>query len=548
MCGILSIFGKNVGDIDINILIKKIVHRGPDDTSKYLDEYAKIGFVRLSIMDVLKGNQPFKSEDVISVTNGEIYNYKELKKEHFPDTEFKTDSDCEVIIHLYKKFGWNFMKKVNIKGMFAFVIYDKVLKEFVVGRDFMGIIPLYKSYDELGNMYFSSELKAIDHCTNIKIYPPGVVTRYSNEKELEYNYYTENWFTDNTFSPNYRINTPERYLELRNKFIDAVESHMMADIKYGVLLSGGLDSSLVASIVKRKMMRDGSPGNLNTFSIGLKGSPDLIAAEKVAEFLGTNHYGFTYTIEEGLSAMRDVIYHTETYDTTTIRASTPMYLLSRRIKSLGFKMVLSGEGADEMFGGYLYFHKAPNVKEFQKELVLKMKKLHFYDNLRANKSMLAWGIETRVPFQDRDMIDFTMNIDAEDKMCSDKIQKYIIRKAFDDKDNPYLPDEILWRQKEQFSDGVGYGWIDSLKSLGEEKVSEYQMNLVDKIYPINTPNTKEEFMYRQIYESLFSKQTIEVVNFEKSIACSTASALNWDKLQNQNYDPSGLCIDDHVHN
>jgi asparagine synthase (glutamine-hydrolysing) len=549
MCGILTIFGKNIHNVNLDILLRKIVHRGPDNTSKYEDIFSKIGFVRLAIMDVFNGNQPFQIDNIISVTNGEIYNYKELKDIYFKDTNFKSNSDCEIIIHLYRKFGFEFMNKVEVKGMFAFVIYNTDSKEVIVGRDFMGIIPLYKSYDQLGNIYFCSELKAIDHCTNIKIYPPGLICKFSDGDKIDsYNYYKEKWFIDNSYIPNYRINTDAKFLELRNKFIDAVESHMMTDIKYGVLLSGGLDSSLVASIVKRKMVRDNIKENLNTFSIGLKGSPDLESAQKVADFLGTNHYGFTYTIEEGLSAIRDVIYHTETYDTTTIRASTPMYLLSRKIKSFGFKMVLSGEGADEMFGGYLYFHKAPNAVEFQKELVLKMKKLHFYDNLRANKSMLAWGIETRVPFQHKDMINYTMNIDPQDKMCGDKIQKYIIRKAFDDKHDPYLPEEILWRQKEQFSDGVGYGWIDSLKELGESQISDYQMKLVNQIYPKNTPNTKEEFLYRTIYESLFSKTTIDVVNFEKSIACSTASALKWEKLQNQTYDPSGLCIDTHIKN
>lgn len=548
MCGIFTLFGKNIETVKFKQYLDKIVHRGPDATTIYSDNIAKIGFVRLSIMDVTNGHQPFENEDIISVTNGEIYNYKDLKNKYLEGTVFKTDSDCEIILHLYQKFGFYFMKEVKVNGMFAFVIYDKSKGEVIVGRDFMGIIPLYKGYDNIGNLYFSSEAKAIDHCTNIEIFQPGEIHKYKDENFNDfYTYYNEDWLVQPNHIPSYKINNNIKFMELREKFINAVESHMMADIKYGVLLSGGLDSSLVASIVERKLLREGKP-ILTTFSIGLKDSPDLISAKKVADYLGTNHYTFTYTEKEGIECLRNVINHIETYDTTTIRASTPMYILARRIKSLGFKMVLSGEGADEMFGGYLYFHKAPNYIEFQKELVSKMKKLHYYDNLRANKSMLAWGIESRVPFQDRDMIDYVMNIDPVDKMCGDKIQKYILRKAFDDKINPYLPDDILWRQKEQFSDGVGYNWIDSLKALGESMISEQQMKLATNIYPINTPNTKEEFLYRKIYEELFSSATGKTINFEKSIACSTEAALKWDKLQNQKYDPSGLCIDDHVSN
>ena len=547
MCGILTLFGSNITNICIDQLLKKIVHRGPDNSSKYEDGSAKIGFVRLGIIDLEKGNQPFELDNIVAVTNGEIYNYKELKQKYFNNVEFSSNSDCEIIPHLYKKFGFSFMNDVDIQGMFAFIIYNKLTKQIIVGRDFMGIIPLYIGYDNLGNIYFSSELKGINHCNNIEVYKPGSIKMYTNLiEEDSYEYYKEEWFINKNFMPNYRIDNEYRINELKENFIKSVESHMMSDAKYGVLLSGGLDSSLVASIVKNKLLRDNSSYILNTFSIGLEGSPDLKAAVKVAEFLQTKHHSFTYTIEEGLSALKEVIFHTETYDTTTIRSSIPMYLLSRKIKALGFKMVLSGEGADEMFGGYLYFHKAPNAIEFQKELVLKMKKLHYYDNLRANKSMLAWGIEARVPFQDKDFITYVMNIDPRDKMCSDKIQKYILRKAFDQFGNEFLPDDILWRQKEQFSDGVGYGWIDSLKKMAELKVSDNQMSLVEKIYPKNTPNTKEEFMYRMIFESIYSKTAVDVVNFEKSIACSTESALKWEKLKNQNYDPSGLCIDDHI--
>lgn len=534
MCGIVAIFGKNSASIED--LSNNIIHRGPDKVSKYQDTYAKIGFVRLSIIDVFGGNQPFILGDLVCVANGEIYNYKELRSA-FSEDDFATQSDCEILVHLYKRHGFRFMTEVVVKGMFAFIIYDRRTREVVIGRDFMGIIPMYFGYDNVGSLYFGSELKAFDqYTTNTSIVEPGVITRFRDEMPNDsYNYYTEPWFVNEDYMPNIATDLSV----LKSKFIEAVESHMMSDVNYAVLLSGGLDSSLVASIIKRKVAKGGV---LTTFSIGLEGSPDLASAEKVAKYLGTKHYGFTYTIEEGHSALKNVIRHIETYDTTTIRASTPMYLLAQKIKALGFKMVLSGEGADEMFGGYLYFHKAPNREAFQKELVSKMKKLHYYDNQRANKSMLAWGVETRVPFQHRDFIDYAMNIDPSDKMCNDRIQKYILRKAFDDKENPYLPEEILWRQKEQFSDGVGYGWIDSLKRKGDEMIDDRLMQLASCVYPNNTPTTKEEFMYRNIYESLFRSDN---VNFEKSVACSTASALQWEELQNNEADPSGLAVNIH---
>ena len=544
MCGITAIFNKcKIKSVEIKQLLKTIEHRGPDDTIYYKDTNAHIGFVRLGIMDPLDGNQPFYSKDnkIVGVVNGEIYNYKKLISDHGIET--KTESDCEVLIHLYNLYGSNFMRDVKVDGMFSFIIYDTENNIIVTGRDFMGIIPFYIAFDVHGNIYFTSEMKNVNHCNNIQIYEPGVITIITNfdyVNRCHYNYYSKPWFNDSNYLP---IGGSS---ELNMIFTRAVQSHIMSDVKFGVLLSGGLDSSLIASIVSNTN-KNSKP--ITTFSIGLKGSPDLESALTVAKFLKTKHYNFEYTVEDGLDVMEEVIYHIETFDTTTIRASIPMYILARKIKALGFKMVLSGEGADEMFGGYLYFHKAPNQEEFKKETVSKMKKLYYYDNQRANKSMMAWGIEVRVPFQDRDMIDYVMDMDPVVKMCKDdlqkdRIQKHILRSAFDTPGFKYLPTDILWRQKEQFSDGVGYNWIKSLKTLADSRVSDCQISQASLIYPIMTPTTKEEFMYRTIYETKFSKPTLDTINFEKSVACSTQSALKWSALRNVACDPSGLCIDD----
>ncbi len=551
MCGIIGIFDlkKNAEELRGKALqmSAKQRHRGPDWSGIFLSENAIMVHERLSIVDPTSGKQPLYSADgkLVLAVNGEIYNHKELRKNLKEPYQFLTHSDCEIILALYREKGINFLEDLN--GIFAFALYDIEKDAYLIARDHMGIIPLYQGWDELGNFYVSSELKCINGvCNKIQEFLPGHYL-YSKDGKLT-QWYTREW--DNY--KNVKDNKSDIH-ELRRALEEAVHRQLMSDVPYGVLLSGGLDSSIISAIAKKyssrrietEDLKDAWWPQLHSFAVGLVGSPDLAAAQKVADHIGTVHHEVNFTIQEGLDALRDVIYHIETYDVTTIRASTPMYLLARVIKSMGVKMVLSGEGADELFGGYLYFHKAPNAREFHEETVRKLSKLHLYDCLRANKSLAAWGVEGRVPFLDKEFMDVAMRLNPADKMAGNgKIEKYILRKAFED----YLPHEIAWRQKEQFSDGVGYGWIDTLKKITGEQVSDDQLKNAAHRFAINTPRSKEEYFYRTIFSELFpGDAAASCVPSEPSVACSTATALEWDKAFKQMNDPSGRAVKS-VHN
>ena len=452
---------------------------------------------------------------------------------------FKTRSDCEVILPLFQQKGVDFIDE--LEGMFAFILYDEEQDAYLIARDHIGIIPLYTGYDEHGNFYVSSEMKALAGvCKTISEFPPGHYL-WSKEGKIT-KYYKRDWMEYD----NVKDNTSDLE-ELKVAFEKAVKSHMMSDVPYAVLLSGGLDSSLVSAVAAQYVAKrvededktDAWWPRLHSFAVGLEGAPDLKAAKKVADMIGTVHHEIHFTIQEGLDAIRDVIYHLETYDTTTIRAATPMYLMTRKIKAMGIKMVLSGEGSDEIFGGYLYFHKAPNAKEFHEETVRKLDRLHMFDCARANKATSAWGVEARVPFLDKNFIDVAMRLNPQDKMCLDgKMEKWILRKAFDNGDT--LPAEVLWRQKEQFGDGVGYSWIDSIRDFVEKEVSDQQLATSEFRFPVNTPDTKEGYYYRTIFESYFPQESAaRCVPGGKSIACSTVEALEWDESFKNNADPSG---------
>jgi len=527
-------------------LSKLLRHRGPDWSGIYTNEKAILVHERLAIVDVNNGAQPLYNEDKTNVlaVNGEIYNHKELKKQLNVDFEFQTESDCEVILALYKEKGTQFLDDLN--GIFAFALYDETEDAYLIGRDHIGIIPLYTGYDEHGNFYVASEMKAlVPVCTQIEEFPPGHFLWSKDGKVTQY--YQRDW---EQFSE--VVDNGGDKEVVKQGLEDAVKRQLMCDVPYGVLLSGGLDSSVISAITQlysKRRIEDGGKSEawwpqLHSFSVGLKGSPDLAAAQKVADHLGTIHHSIEFTVQEGIDALRDVIYHIETYDVTTIRASTPMYLMARKIKAMGIKMVLSGEGADELYGGYLYFHKAPNAKEFHEETVRKVSKLHMFDCLRANKSMAAWGIEARVPFLDKEFVDASMRLNPELKMINgDRIEKNIIREAFED----LLPKEIVWRQKEQFSDGVGYSWIDQLKAHVEEAVSDQMLASASFKFPINTPDTKEGYYYRSIFEGHFpGDSAANCVPFGKSVACSTVEALAWDESFQNNADPSGRAAG--VHN
>ena len=528
-------------------MTKKVRHRGPDWSGIYVSDNAIMAHERLSIVDPQSGGQPLKTkdEDVILTVNGEIYNHQDIRKELADEYEFQTGSDCEVVLALYKKYGSDFLERLS--GIFAFALYDKTNDYFLVARDPIGVIPLYLGYDDNGNTFFASELKALEgYCKEIEPFLPGHCYD-STTREMK-QWYKRDWQSYDAVKDNVSdIDV------LRNALEDAVKRQLMSDVPYGVLLSGGLDSSVISAIankfsrrrIETQSQQEAWWPRLHSFAVGLKGAPDLAAARKVADFIGTVHHEINYTVQEGLDAIRDVIYYIETYDVTTVRASTPMYLLARVIKSMGIKMVLSGEGADEIFGGYLYFHKAPNAKEFHEETVRKISKLHLYDCLRANKSLSAWGVEGRVPFLDKEFLDVAMRINPEDKMSKDgKMEKWILRKAFED----YIPKEIAWRQKEQFSDGVGYSWIDSLKEITASKVSDEMMRNAARRFPINTPRNKEEYYYRTIFEELFPSQTAALcVPSVPSVACSTAEALAWDQSFKNINEPSGRAIKG-VHN
>ena len=551
MCGIVAAFGEKIGTQSMRQQVlsmsKKIRHRGPDWSGIYVSDNAIMAHERLSIVDPQSGGQPLKTkdEDVILTVNGEIYNHQDIRKELADEYEFQTGSDCEVVLALYKKYGSDFLERLS--GIFAFALYDKTNDYFLVARDPIGVIPLYLGYDDNGNTFFASELKALEgYCKEIEPFLPGHCYD-STTREMK-QWYTRDWQSYDAVKDNVSdIDV------LRNALEDAVKRQLMSDVPYGVLLSGGLDSSVISAIankfsrrrIETQSQQEAWWPRLHSFAVGLKGAPDLAAARKVADFIGTVHHEINYTVQEGLDAIRDVIYYIETYDVTTVRASTPMYLLARVIKSMGIKMVLSGEGADEIFGGYLYFHKAPNAKEFHEETVRKISKLHLYDCLRANKSLSAWGVEGRVPFLDKEFLDVAMRLNPEDKMSKDgKMEKWILRKAFED----YIPKEIAWRQKEQFSDGVGYSWIDSLKEITASKVSDEMMRNAARRFPINTPRNKEEYYYRTIFEELFPSQTAALcVPSVPSVACSTAEALAWDQSFKNMNEPSGRAIKG-VHN
>ncbi|OBT27494.1 asparagine synthase B [Vibrio tasmaniensis] len=526
---------------------KKLRHRGPDWSGIYAGEKAILAHERLAIVGLNSGAQPLYSQDKkhILAVNGEIYNHKELRARYEDKYQFQTDSDCEVILALYQEMGADLLEELN--GIFAFVLYDEEKDEYLVGRDHIGIIPLYQGYDEHGNYYVASEMKAlVPVCKTISEFPPG--SFYSSKDAEPQRYYIRDW---NEYAAVQGNSTSKE--ELTEALEAAVKRQLMTDVPYGVLLSGGLDSSITSAVAKRfaaMRIEDDEQSEawwpqLHSFAVGLENAPDLLAAREVADKIGTVHHEMTYTIQEGLDAIRDVIYHIETYDVTTIRASTPMYLLARKIKAMGIKMVLSGEGADEIFGGYLYFHKAPNAKEFHEETVRKLLALSMFDCARANKSLAAWGVEGRVPFLDKEFIDVAMRLNPEDKMCGNgKMEKHILRECFED----YLPDSIAWRQKEQFSDGVGYDWIDTLKATAEDKVTDKQMETAQFRFPYNTPTTKEGYAYREIFEELFPLESAaECVPGGPSVACSSAKAIEWDESFKNCVDPSGRAVQA-VHN
>ena len=612
MCGFVGLFDLNSGSAPIAEglkeelraqvleMSKRIRHRGPDWSGVYTGDNAILSHERLSIVDPLSGKQPLVSDDgkIILAANGEIYNHKEIRAKFADSYHFLTGSDCEVIIPLYKKYreSGDFKAMIEeLSGIFAFALYDSEHDSYLISRDEIGVIPLYQGWDKQGRYFVASELKALEgDCQTIEEFPNG---HYLYSGKVSHGFETSNDVSDNKkdfalaksnpcdnsprpvkwYNRDWEIYdnvknaaratddkgeiiNPSVIEKVRNGLEAAVKAQLMSDVPYGVLLSGGLDSSIIAAVTQKfsnkRVETDSKEGawwpRLHSFAVGLEGSPDLIAAQKAADYIGTVHHEVHFTIQEALDALPDVIYHIETYDITTVRASTPMYLLARVIKSMGIKMVLSGEGSDELFGGYLYFHKAPNAQEFHEELVRKMSKLHLYDCLRANKSLMAWGVEGRVPFLDKDFIDIAMGLNPSDKMSiklpegaegrgngGQRIEKWILRKAFED----LLPESIAWRQKEQFSDGVGYNWIDTLKKITEEKVSDQEFARRENRFPVNPPKTKEEYYYREIYSRLFpSDSAAKCVPHEAGVACSTAKALEWDAAWKNMDEPSGRAV------
>ena len=547
MCGIVAVLDIASGDVtklrsQVLKMSDKLRHRGPDWSGIYTGEKAILAHERLSIVDPQSGGQPLKSKDgkIILTVNGEIYNHLAIREQLKGEYEFQTGSDCEVILALYRKKGIHFLEDLN--GIFAFVLYDEEKDEYLVARDPIGVIPLYIGTDNAGHIMVASELKALEgYAVHYEPFLPGHYY-YSKEKK-QVRWYVRDWMEYDAVKDN-----PVDISDLKRSLEAAVQRQLMSDVPYGVLLSGGLDSSIISAIAKKyaaKRIENDSKTDawwpqLHSFAVGLKGAPDLKAAKKVADYIGTVHHEINYTVQEGLDAIRNVIYYIETYDVTTVRASTPMYLLARVIKSMGIKMVLSGEGADEVFGGYLYFHKAPDAKAFHEETVRKIGKLYLYDCLRANKSLSAWGVEGRVPFLDKEILDVAMRLNPEAKMSPGKvIEKKILREAFSD----MLPDEVVWRQKEQFSDGVGYSWIDSLKQLTSNLVSDEEMAHASEKFPVQTPMNKEEYYYRSVFEELFpSRSAALTVPSVPSVACSTAEALAWDEAFRNLNDPSGRAV------
>ena len=546
MCGIVGIF--NVQEQSDALrrkaleMSRRIRHRGPDWSGIWCGGSAVLCHERLSIVDPESGGQPLISPDgkQVLAVNGEIYNHQEIRRRYAGKYDFRTGSDCEVILALYRDKGPDFLE--DLSGIFAFALYDAERDAFLIARDPIGVIPLYIGYDPDGKIYVASELKALEgQCERYEPFLPG--HRWWSREPGMKRWYTRDWEDYDAVKDN-----PADQTELRAALEAAVKRQLMSDVPYGVLLSGGLDSSVISAIAEKyseMRIEDDSQTRawwprLHSFAVGLKGAPDLEKARLVAEHIGTVHHEINYTIQEGLDAIRDVIYYTETYDVTTVRASTPMYLLARVIKSMGIKMVLSGEGADEIFGGYLYFHKAPDARAFHEETVRKLSKLHLYDCLRANKSLSAWGVEGRVPFLDKEFLDVAMRMNPSVKLCPGKtIEKHIVREACAD----LLPAEVAWRQKEQFSDGVGYGWIDTLKKITSEAVSDDQMLHAAERFPIHTPQNKEEYYYRSIFSELFPSNSAALcVPSEASVACSTAVALEWDAAFKRMNDPSGRAV------
>ena len=546
MCGIVCALDiKQESDLlrpKVLEMSKKVRHRGPDWSGIHCGKNVLLAHERLAIVDPQSGNQPIFSSDkkLILAANGEIYNHRTLQDSLKVNYDFQTNSDCEIILALYKEKGSKFLDDLN--GIFGFVLYDENKEEYLIARDHIGIIPLYMGWDKFGTFYIASELKALEGiCNKIEIFPPGHYM--SSQDSAPVKWYKRDWMEYNAVA-----NNETNFNHLQDALEKAVHRQLMSDVPYGVLLSGGLDSSITSALAK-KYSKNRIESNdqkaawypqLHSFAVGLVESPDLKAAKLVADHIGSIHHEVTFTIQEGLDAIKDVIFHLETYDVTTVRASTPMYLMARVIKSMGIKMVLSGEGADEIFGGYLYFHKAPSPEEFHKETVRKLEKLYQYDCLRANKSLAAWGIEGRVPFLDKDFIDVAMRINPKDKMINkERMEKWVLRKSFEN----YLPKSVAWRQKEQFSDGVGYDWIDSLKELVDKKVSDEMFKNAKFTFPFQTPMSKEEYYYRSIFESHFPSETAaKTVPSVPSVACSTPTALKWDKSFKNMNDPSGRSI------
>ncbi|HEX5009715.1 MAG TPA: asparagine synthase B [Planctomycetota bacterium] len=547
MCGIFCLFdlpaGQSGAARDLALQQARLLrHRGPDWSGLWAGERAVMAHERLSIVDVLHGAQPLRSADgqLVLAVNGEIYNHLELRRELGPHATFQTDSDCEVILPLYASDGPRLVHR--LRGMFAFALFDAASGDWLVARDPVGIIPLYMGRRADGSLAVASEMKALlAACESIEEFPPGHVMTRRDAAPVRY--WTRDWFDFD--------GVPDRAVSsgtIRDALSESVHSHLMTDVPYGVLLSGGLDSSVIGVLAARYASRRIESGDaeaawwprLHSYAIGLSGSPDLAAAQRAAQAIGTVHHGFEFTVQEGLDALRDVIWHIESFDTTTVRASTPMYLMARRIRATGVKMVLSGEGSDEIFGGYLYFHKAPSARAFHEELVRKLQLLHLYDCLRANKSMAAWGIEARVPFLDTRFLDVAMRMPARQKMVAPGgMEKQILREAF----RGALPDEILWRQKEQFSDGVGYSWIDSLKAHAEARVSDRHLAEAGERFPVGTPLTKESYLYRALFEELFPHPSAAAcVPCGPSVACSSPAALAWDPSFAGNADPSGRAV------
>eukprot|EP00747_Dinoflagellata_sp_TGD_P195662 gnl/TRDRNA2_/TRDRNA2_64678_c0_seq1.p1 gnl/TRDRNA2_/TRDRNA2_64678_c0~~gnl/TRDRNA2_/TRDRNA2_64678_c0_seq1.p1 ORF type:complete len:631 (-),score=132.95 gnl/TRDRNA2_/TRDRNA2_64678_c0_seq1:226-2031(-) len=575
MCGILAILG--LADAETYRrraleLQKLLRHRGPDWSGIYCKGKNIVCHERLGIVDPDSGDQPLYARDddsLILAVNGEIYNHKELMKEHGLTGKMRTGSDCEPLMHLYEKDGLEFLSKNEVCGMFALVLLDEKTQDFVVARDHCGIIPLYYGNGKDGSFWISSEMKCmVDDCSFFKPFPPGHIYDSKTQTFTPFlkresvarpsKFYVSDDKALDTYPP---MPTEQITLKaLRQAFEQSVRSHLMSDVPYGVLLSGGLDSSLVAAIMakncRRRIEAEGTEEafypRLHSFCIGLKDSTDLRAAKQVADFLDTVHHAYVFTVQQGIDALSDVIYHIETFDVTTIRASTPMYLMARKIRATGVKMVLSGEGSDEIFGGYLYFHKAPNEKEFHEETVRKVSQLHMYDCLRANKSMMAWSIEARVPFLDKRFLETAFSFDPKQKMCRDettgepRCEKYILRKAFDlEGGEAYLPKDVLWRQKEQFSDGVGYSWIDAIQAHAEKTITDQQLQTAKFRFPEKTPKTKEAYLYREIFSKHFGESNVSsigTVAWQDSIACSSETALRWDASFRGRADASGRSV------